>query len=97
MGYVLSRQAEEDIINIFITGAEQFGIAQAKRYHQQLTTTFEFLADNTQAAPLRTEITPAVHLHPVGSHLVIYQLNDDNSIFIIRVRHSHEDWINHLK
>ncbi|MDR6984241.1 toxin ParE1/3/4 [Rheinheimera pacifica] len=94
MAYILSHKAEEDIIAIFIAGAEQFGLTQAQRYHQQLTTTFEFLSDNPQAAPVREKLTPSVRLHPVGSHLVIYQLEADNSIFIIRVRHAHEDWLN---
>lgn len=94
MAYILSNKAEEDIIAIFVAGAEQFGLAQAQRYHQQLTTTFEFLSDNPQATPVREELTPPVRLHPVGSHLVIYQLEDDNSIFIVRVRHAHEDELN---
>ncbi|MDP5142643.1 type II toxin-antitoxin system RelE/ParE family toxin [Rheinheimera baltica] len=94
MAYILSNKAEEDIIAIFVTGAEQFGLIQAQRYHQQLTTTFEFLSDNPQAAPVREELIPPVRLHPVGLHLVIYQLEDDNSIFIIRVRLAHEDWLN---
>ena len=94
MAYILSHKAEEDIIAIFVAGAEQFGLLQAQRYHQQLTTTFEFLADNPLAAPVREELTPPVRLHPVGSHLVIYQLEADNSVFIIRVRHAHEDWLN---
>ena len=29
--------------------------------------------------------------HPVGSHIVLYQLNGDE-ILIIRIRHPHEDW-----
>jgi toxin ParE1/3/4 len=92
MAYSLSQQAEEDIINIYITGAELFGLTQARYYHQQLTTTFQFLADNPHAAPEREEISPPVRMHPVGSHLVIYQAEADD-IFIIRVRHAHEDWL----
>ena len=94
MAYILSNKAEDDIIAIFVAGAEQFGLIQAQRYQQQLTTTFEFLSDNPQAAPVREELIPPVRLHPVGSHLVIYQLEADNGVFIIRVRHAHEDWLN---
>ncbi len=92
MGYILSRKAEEDIIGIFITGAEQFGQEQAERYHEQLDKCFRFLADNPLAAHERFEITPPVRIHPVGSHLVIYRVNKNEDIFIIRVRHGHEDW-----
>jgi len=92
--YRLSQQAEQDLIDIFIAGAELFGIDQAKHYHQQLAATFEFLARHPQAAVLRHEITPPVSIHPTGAHLVIYQQLSDHSIFIVRVRHSHEDWLN---
>ncbi len=92
MGYILSRKAEEDIIGIFITGAEQFGQEQAERYHKQLDRCFPFLADNPLAAYERFGITPPVRIHPVGSHLVIYRVDDNEDTFIIRVRHGHEDW-----
>ncbi|KGD65764.1 plasmid stabilization system protein [Alcanivorax nanhaiticus] len=93
MSYLLSRKAEEDIIRIFLTGSECFDRAQAERYHQQLEHVFQFLASNPEAAPERQEITPAIRIHPVGSHIVIYQVMDAGGIFIIRVRHKHEDWL----
>jgi toxin ParE1/3/4 len=43
MSYVLSRKAEEDVIGIFQTGVEQFGLSQAERYHKQLGQCFRFL------------------------------------------------------
>ncbi|WP_214000612.1 type II toxin-antitoxin system RelE/ParE family toxin [Arsukibacterium sp.] len=94
MTYLLSKQAEEDIIDIYVTGAELFGLIQAKHYHQQLTTIFQFLSDNPKAAPVREEIIPQVRIHPFGSHIIIYQLDADNNVFVIRVRHAHEDWLN---
>ncbi len=92
MGYILSRKAEDDIISIFHVGAELFGIRQAEQYHENLEKTFQFLADNPLAAPQRLEITPPVRIHPTGSYLIIYTINSDADIFIVRVRHGHEDW-----
>ena len=92
MRYKLSRKAEEDVINIFIDGAGQFGIAQAEHYHQELNQCFRFLAENPLVAPERFEIVPPVRIHPVGSHLVIYQIDENGDIFIIRIRHGREDW-----
>lgn len=92
MNYVLSRKAEEDIIDIFETGIEQFGLSQAERYHEQLDQCFRFLAENPLAAHERFEITPPVRIHPVGSHLVIYRVEQNGAVVIIRVRHGHEDW-----
>jgi len=97
MGYTLSRKAEEDIIDIFLTGVEQFGREQAQRYHEQLDKCFRFLADNPLAAHERFEITPPVRIHPIGSHLIIYRLDENGEILIIRVRHGHEDWLSNTE
>jgi len=93
MAYILSNKTEEDIIDVFHTGVELFGVRQAEQYHKNLAKTFQFLADNPLAAPLRLEITPAVRIHPAGSHLIIYTTGDEGDVFIIRVRHGHEDWL----
>lgn len=90
--YVLSRKAEKDVIGIFQTGIEQFGLSQAERYHEQLGQCFRFLAENPLAAHERFEILPPVRIHPIGSHLVIYRVEENGTVFIIRVRHGHEDW-----
>lgn len=94
MPYRLSQQAEQDLIEIFLYGAQHYGVAAARHYHQQFSRTFEFLAEHPKAAPLRKEIKPPVHIHPIGQHLVIYQQLPDQSILIIRIRHGHEDWLN---
>ncbi|WP_372972644.1 type II toxin-antitoxin system RelE/ParE family toxin [Marinobacter sp.] len=66
MDYVLSRKAEEDVVNIFLPGIEDFGVAQADRYHRKLEESFRFLAENPLAAPERKELTPAVRVHSIG-------------------------------
>ena len=43
MAYRLSGKAEEDIIQIYVTGVEMFGVDQAERYHEGLERTFELL------------------------------------------------------
>lgn len=90
--YTLSRKAEEDIIAIFMYGAAEFGLHQAERYHDLLENTFQFLAENPEAARERPEINPPVRIHPIESHVVIYTVGDDGDIFIVRVRHGREDW-----
>ena len=92
-GYTLSRKAEEDIIDIFLWGAEQFGLQQAEHYHTLLEKSFEFLAENPLAAHLRTEITPPVRVHPIESHIIVYTVDEQGGIFIVRVRHGCEDWL----
>ena len=91
MGYRPSRLAEQDLIDLFLEGVECFGLPQAEAYHDLLASTFEFLADNPKAARLRNEIDPPVRVHPIQAHLVVYCVDDDGEVRVIRVRHSHED------
>lgn len=93
MTYRLSRKAEEDIIAIYAKGVREFGIEQAERYHAGLEQIFDFLAENPLAARERPEINPPVRARRYQSHLVVYQL-DGPDIFILRVRHGREDWMN---
>ncbi|MDD4854781.1 MAG: type II toxin-antitoxin system RelE/ParE family toxin [Sulfuricurvum sp.] len=95
MAYILSIEAEEDVIDIFIAGAEQFGLAQAEHYHNELEKIFHFLSTHPKAARIREELTPSIRVHPFGSHIILYTLTEKNDIFIIRVRHTHEDWLSY--
>lgn len=72
--------------------AAEFGIQQAEHYHDLLENTFQFLAENPEAARERLEISPPVRIHPIESHVVIYTIGDGGDIFIVRIRHGHEDW-----
>lgn len=92
MAYRLTRKAAEDIADIYREGNHQFAPRQADAYHNLLEKTFRFLAENPLALRKREELSPAVRIHPVQSHLVIYQLDDDGDILVIRIRHTHEDW-----
>jgi len=96
MAYRLTRKAVEDINEIYSFSAEQFGVDQADPYHTLLERTFEFLAENPFAARKRLELSPQVRIHPVQSHLVIYQVEDNGNILIVRIRHGHEDWADPL-
>jgi toxin ParE1/3/4 len=95
MEYVLSRKAEDDLVDIFLEGIQKFGILQANEYHSKLEACFEFLAENPLAASERKELRPIVRMHPVGVHLIIYRLESPERIFIIRVRHTREDWLHY--
>lgn len=92
MAYELSVKAEEDIINIYREGTLLFGTEQAERYHVEMERIFEFLADTPKAARERTEITPPVRIHPYGSHMIVYLIDELGAVLILRVRHGREDW-----
>lgn len=89
----LTCAAVDDLTAIFLEGIEQFGLPQADAYHKGLSAIFALLADYPHAARLREEISPPVRVHPYKAHLVIYEVDDDDEVIILRVRHGREDWI----
>lgn len=74
------------------TGMRLFGSVQARRYHNELYAIFDLIAANPRMAPERHEISPRMRIHPFQAHLVVYMIEDDGGILIVRIRHGHEDW-----
>jgi toxin ParE1/3/4 len=94
MSYKFSRKADEDIINVYIDGVRDYGVAQAEKYHARLEYVFQLLSDTPHLARQRDEITPPVRIHPHESHVIIYTLDEENNVLILRVRGGSEDWKN---
>lgn len=89
--YRLSRRAEEDLIQIYVSGALAFGVRQAEHYQDGLEATFDLIARYPELARERHELRPPVRIHRYRSHVVIY-LIEAGGPFIVRVRHGREDW-----
>lgn len=92
MAYTLTRKAADDIIDIYLQGHTLFGADQAERYHSGMKNVFAFLAREPQSARERTEINPPIRVHPYGSHIILYLIDESGDILILRVRHGREDW-----
>lgn len=92
MGFRLSIAAEEDIIGIAEQGVRLFGPKQARQYHDELFAIFDLIAASPRIARERFELSPPMRVHPCKAHLVVYRIEEDGDILIIRVRHGHEDW-----
>jgi toxin ParE1/3/4 len=52
---------------------------------------FERLVVLPEIARERTEYDPPVRIHPHRSHIIVYQVVDDQ-VLILRIRHGREDW-----
>ncbi|AOF94237.1 type II toxin-antitoxin system RelE/ParE family toxin [Sinorhizobium sp. RAC02] len=91
MKYRTTRLADQDIIDLYGHGVRDFGVAQAERYIEGLFSAFELLADNPYIARERTELNPPTHLHPYGSHMIAYVVQDEG-VLIVRVLHGRQDW-----
>lgn len=94
MGFRLSDAAEEDIIAIAAQGVRLFGKLQTRRYHDALFGLFDLLAANPRIARERHELSPPMRIHPFKAHIIMYRIEEDDDILIVRVRHGHEDWAN---
>jgi toxin ParE1/3/4 len=90
--YRLSFAASDDILHIFLEGLDRFGPPQADEYHEGLASAFGFLAEYPRAARLRDEIDPPVRVHRYKSHMIVYDIGEDDTVLILRVRHGREDW-----
>jgi len=95
--YTLSHKAEDDLIGIYIEGVSLFGEDQADEYYSKIEAMVELLSENPRIARERLEISPPVRIHPFRSHLIVYIVDDNNDIFIVRIRHAHEDWQSNLE
>lgn len=80
-----TRQADDDLLQCYIDGAMEFGIAQADRYERELLHVIGLLAENPKIARERPEFgLPAVRIHHHGSHYIVYEIADDH-ILILKV------------
>lgn len=91
MRFRTTRQADQDIIDIYVNSAAAFGADQAERYHAGLVSVFGLLAENPGLARARPEFDPPVRLHRYQAHMIVY-IEDDDGILIIRVLHARRDW-----
>jgi toxin ParE1/3/4 len=91
MTYRTTKRADEDIIDLYVRGVQDFGNVAAERYIDGLFSTFEMLAENPHMARERGELNPPVRLHPYGSHIVAY-VPRDHEILIVRVLHNRRNW-----
>jgi len=89
--YRLKEAAARDLVHIYVEGVAQFGPRQADVYHQRLEQTFQLIAENPRIARERMEIVGPVRVHPCGSHVIIYEI-DELGVIFLRVRHHREDW-----
>lgn len=87
--------ADEDLIDIYLYGSQNFGQSQAERYFAEINQAFSFLADNPWVANERPEFVPPVRIHPHGKHLIVYTVEDD-FLLIVRVLHQRMDIKQHI-
>lgn len=72
----------------------QFGEEQADRYINQISGIFQVLSENNIGTP-RPELGEYICALPVERHM-IYFLQTDHDIIVIRILSQHQDAVRHL-
>ena len=94
--YVLSEEAENDLVEIYRYGFINYGESKADLYIKTIKSKCEFLADMPDFCPDRTEFKPPVKIHHHKKNLIIYIIESDY-ILIIRVLHERMDIQQHIE
>ena len=93
--YITSELAEDDLLDIFQTSIEGWGISKARQYAQDIEDTFNRLSKYPDLGQSRDKIFPGAFSFPVGSHVIFYRKSGDH-IEIARVLHKRMDFEHHF-
>ena len=89
MRFHLTDAAIEDLLQIYVNGVEQFGIDAAEKYQDKIDHSLTLIGERPEIAPMRSDITPPVRVHPVGVHIIVYHINDQGQVPHQRPRAGH--------
>lgn len=93
--FSFTEEAERDLEGIVDHGREQWGAARTDLYIDALEERLHLLADNPGVGSERDDISPGLYSFPHESHMIYYVQNNDQ-IVVIRVLHGRMDPVNHL-
>ncbi|MDQ3108433.1 MAG: type II toxin-antitoxin system RelE/ParE family toxin [Bacteroidota bacterium] len=97
MNYKLSKEASNDLENIWLFTFENWSIEQADRYLNLVLDEIDYLCVNPGSGFDFGNIRKGYFRSKVKSHIIFYKLNNkQNEIEIIRVLHEKMDIENHL-
>ena len=96
MTFILTKQADEDLTDIYLYGYENFGELQAEKYFYELEDCFKLISESPLMAQEFTEFTPAVRIHHHKSHLIVYLVQNEE-VLIIRILHKSMKLSKHLQ
>lgn len=93
--YRLSAAADLDIADIIEFGILRFGIDQVRIYTRELEEHLAVLSTNNNLGRDASELSAGLRRFSFGSHVIFY-VNDDMGILVVRVLHHSRDFAKHL-
>ena len=91
----LSPAAERDLEAIWKYTRGEWGLEQADRYLDRLTTTCQRLAESPMSAPACEHIRKGYRRRGTGRHMIYFRITT-YGIAVIRVLHERMDALRHL-
>lgn len=94
--YNLSARAQFDLVGIYKYGKKVFGQEQASGYLYELETILEELADRPELARDASFIAHALKHYRYRAHVIFYQIDDKNQIYVVRILGKRMNFVEHL-
>ncbi len=85
--FILSSEADQDMIDIYLYTREYFGIRQAEIYSKNLIDSFQLLAEHPRFGRF---YSPFACRFECQGHSIYYQIKDDHT-FILKILHQRMD------
>ena len=91
---LFTKQAATDLKNIGRFTQRQWGKKARIEYLCRLQCAFSRLVANPGLGSVRKELSDSFRILPVARHLVVYRIDDENHVVIVRVLHQSMDFMN---
>ncbi len=95
--FSLSKSARKDFKSIGSYTQRQWGYKQRVLYLTELNEGFITLSENPNMGTDCPYIEPGLKKHPYKNHIIFYEVQNDQSILIIRILHKNMDVKSHLQ
>lgn len=95
MNFKLSKQASQDVEDIYLYGFINFGEHQADEYSFKMRSCIDLICSNPEIGRLDSRTNPAIRRFDFESHVMFYDI-EDNVIFVVRILHRSVDYVAHL-
>ena len=92
-----SKAAEKDFKSIGSYTQKQWGYEQRVLYLTELNASFITLSENPNMGTNCHYIEPGLKKYKYKSHIIFYEVQDDQNILIIRILHKNMDVKSHLQ
>ena len=97
MKYILSKKANNNLVNIWEYTFENWSIEQADRYIRIISSKFKEICKNLDLGKNYKGVRKNYRGLAVKSHIIFYKIRDEKIIDVIRVLHQRIDLINRIE